>query len=298
MQRLLLIGCGDIARRLMPLLVGHYHLFALLRNRGEVTQWRAMGATPLIGDLDQPATLRRLAGVAEIVVHLAPPPNTGEVDRRTRHLLTALAHPGQRPPRQVIYISTSGIYGDCQGAVVSETRRPNPQTARARRRLDAETALRDFARRQRSCVSILRVPGIYASDRLPLERLQRQLPALHPDEDVYTNHIQADDLARVIIAALRHGRPNRCYNVADDSALKMGEYFDAVADHFDLTRPPRLTGSEIVFHLTPKQVSFLQESRRLDNTRSRHELRWKAHYPDILSGLNATTDDRNARRQA
>ena len=285
MRRLLLIGCGDIARRLMPLLVGRYHLFALLRHREEAAHWRAMGATPLIGDLDQPATLRRLAGVAEIVIHLAPPPNMGEVDQRTRHLLAALAQPGQRPPQQIVYISTSGVYGDCQGALVSETRRPNPQTARARRRLDAETVLRDFARRERTCVSILRVPGIYASDRLPLERLQRQLPALHPDEDVYTNHIHADDLARVIIATLRFGRPSRRYNVADNSALKMGEYFDAVADHFHLPRPPRLTRSEIESRLTPLQVSFLRESRRLDNTRLKHELHWQAHYPDVLAGL-------------
>lgn len=291
MQRLLLIGCGDIARRLMPLLVDRYHLFALLRHREEAGRWRAIGATPLIGDLDQPATLRRLAGVAEVVIHLAPPPNTGEVDRRTRNLLAALAQPGQRPPQQIIYISTSGIYGDCQGTVVSETRRPNPQTARARRRLDAEAALRDFARRQRSCVSILRVPGIYASDRLPLERLQRQLPALHPDEDVYTNHIHADDLAHVIVAALRHGRPNRCYNVADDSTLKMGEYFDAVADHFHLPRPPRLTRSEIESRLTPLQVSFLRESRRLDNTRAKRELHWEARYPDVWRGLQAVADE-------
>ena len=281
MQRLLLIGCGDIARRLMPLLVGRYHLLALLRHREESAGWRAMGATPLIGDLDQPATLRRLAGVAEIVIHLAPPPNTGEVDRRTRHLLAALAQPEQRPPRQIIYISTSGIYGDCHGAVVSETRRPNPQTARARRRLDAEAALRDFARRQRCCVSILRVPGIYASDRLPLERLQRHLPALHPDEDVYTNHIHADDLARLCALALWRARPGRVYNACDDSRQKMGEYFDVVADAFGLARPPRLPRIELAAAVSPMLLSFMSESRRLDNRRIKDELRVRLAHPRV-----------------
>ena len=287
MKKLLIVGCGDIARRLLPHLLGHYHVFALLRDAGQCAFWRDKGARPVVADLDQPRSLRRIAGLAEIVVHLAPPPTVADDrgDARTRGLLAALAR-GRSLPQRIVYISTSGVYGDCKGERIDETRRLRPATARARRRVDAERQLRAFGRRG-VVVSILRVPGIYAADRLPIERLQKGTPALCDADDVYTNHIHAEDLAMLTCAALRHGRSNRTYNATDDSEIKMGEYFDLVADQFGLPRSPRLSRQEAEQRLSPLQMSFMTESRRLRNERVKRELRAQLRYPQVADGVAA-----------
>ncbi|HSS46487.1 MAG TPA: NAD-dependent epimerase/dehydratase family protein, partial [Burkholderiales bacterium] len=194
---------------------------------------------------------------------------------------------GKILPHRLIYISTSGVYGHCGGETVPETRPLKPQTERARRRLDAERRVRDWGRRSGVRVSILRVPGIYAEDRLPLERLKSGTPALLPDQDAYTNHIHADDLARIVIAALRLGRPGRVYNTSDDSELKMGDYFDLVADRFGLPRPPRIPQAEAGQKLSETLLSFMQESRRLANRRMKRELKVKLHYPVVADGIAA-----------
>ena len=279
MKRILIIGCGDIALRVAPLLRSRYRLFGLVRNPERFEALRAAGIVPLWGDLDEARSLRHLHGLAHTVLHFAPPPGEGEHDTRTRHLLAALSH-GRRP-QNLVYISTSGVYGDCAGAVVPETHPLNAQNARAKRRADAENQIRIWARNNGVRASILRVPGIYAADRLPLQRLHQGTPAIVAAEDGYTNHIHADDLAHSVIAAMRHGRPNRVYHTVDDSRMKMGEYFDAVADAFALPHPPRITRAEAQNVLSPVLLSFMNESRRLTNTCMKQELKVTLRYPTV-----------------
>lgn len=273
-------------RRTLPRLVLRWHVLALVRSRDP--QLAALGITQIEGDLDQPDTLTRLAGISDAVIHSAPPPSQGSGDPRTRNLIAALQR-GKSLPRQLIYISTSGVYGDCGGAWVSETRAPAAQSARAARRIDAERRLRRFGRQAgRSCrVSILRAPGIYAADRLPLERLHKRLPLMLPAEDSHTNHIHAEDLGRACIAALARGRANRAYNINDDSTLAMGDWFDALADAFALPRAPRLPREEVRRAVPPMQWSFMSESRRLDNSRMKRELRLRLRYPTVAAGIAA-----------
>ncbi|MFT3666355.1 SDR family oxidoreductase [Piscinibacter sp.] len=285
---LLIVGCGDIGARVARLLRGRWRLLAITTGAGRIAELRAAGIVPLLADLDQPATLQRAAGLADAVLHLAPPPAQGQGDPRTAHLLAALARRGG--VRRIVYASTTGVYGDCGGARFDETRRVAPATGRARRRVDAEQRLRVFGRRTGTPVSILRVPGIYAADRPgghPRERLARGTPVLAAGEDVYTNHIHADDLARACVAALHRGRPQRVLHASDDSELKMGDYFDLAADLCGLPRPPRITRSEARERLSPLQLSFLGESRRLDNTRLKRELRVRLRHPSVESGLRA-----------
>lgn len=282
---MLIIGCGDVARRALPWLVKHYRVYAALRSDARHRELRAMGVTPLRADLDKPHTLKRLAGIGNLILHFAPPQETGRQDKRTRALLAALST-GKILPRRLVYISTSGVYGDCRGAWVSEERTLHPQTPRALRRADAEARLRRFGRARRVAVSILRAPGIYAGDRLPLARLERGLPLLQEAEDIYTNHIHADDLASMARCALARGRPGRIYNAADESALKMGEYFDLIADRLGLPRAPRLPRAEIVQRLTPAMLSFMGESRRLTNARIKRELGVRLEYPDVATALD------------
>ncbi|PTT80333.1 NAD(P)-dependent oxidoreductase [Pelomonas sp. HMWF004] len=283
--RLLIIGCGDVGLRVLKLLAGRWQVFALTSSPERAAALRAAGAVPLLGNLDEPATLARLAGLADWVLHLAPPALHGATDERTRHLLAALA---RRPPSALVYASTTGVYGDCAGAFVDETRPVNPGTDRARRRVHAEAQLRAFGRRHGVRVALLRIPGIYARDREgghPRKRLQRGTPVLRREDDVFTNHIHADDLARACLLALLRGLPQRAVNVCDDSQLQMGDYFDLAADLAGLPRPERITRAEAAERMSPMQLSFWSESRRLLNRRLKRELRVKLRYPTPREGL-------------
>lgn len=284
MRRLLIVGCGDVGSRLLPRLRKRYRLYVLTRSGERLRMLRAHGATPIAGDLDRADSLARLAGLADDVLHLAPPPGSGDTDARTANLIRSLEK-GSSLPQRFVYLSTSGVYGDCGGALVREHAALRPQSDRARRRVDAERRLRAWARRRGVRLSILRVPGIYAADRLPLQRLRAGTAALRPEEDVYTNHIHADDLAAIAQAALSRGRAGRIYNASDDSVLKMGEYFDLLADRSGLPRAPRLPRAEVEQRLSPAMLSFMGESRRLTNRRIKRELGVKLKYPEVASAL-------------
>ena len=338
MRRILIVGCGDIAMRVARLLYkgndGRCRLFGLVRHATRFDELRALGITPLLGDLDDAKSLRRVAGLADVVLHFAPPPtekfllhpplikgddstNSGAlgfppfakggqggfnvprkfdvpekpnlpekynlIDTRTRNLLAVLSQ--GILPRRLVYISTSGVYGDCGGAIISETHPLNAQTARAQRRIDAEQQIRSWATRNQVHASILRVPGIYAADRLPLDRLRTGTPAIVQEQDSYTNHIHADDLARIVLAALHKAKPNRIYHASDDSQLKMGDYFDAVADAHHLPRPPRLTRAAVERAVSLMLWTFMSESRRLTNTRMKRELKIRLRYPAVADAL-------------
>lgn len=282
MKRLLIIGCGDVARRTLPLLTARYRVFALVRNPAYCVALRELGVTPLLGDLDQPNSLMRLAGLAHAVLHFAPPPAQGKTDTRTRNLLRVLSQ--GTPPERLVYISTSGVYGDCQGAWIAETHPCCPATPRAQRRVDAEQRIRRWAMQQQVNASILRVPGIYAADRLPIARIQNATPTIDAAEDGYTNHIHADDLARIALAALRHGKPCRIYHASDDHPMKMGDYFDAVADAYALPHVPRISRAQALHILPASLLSFINESRRLDNHRLKTELHLTLRYPHLHLG--------------
>jgi nucleoside-diphosphate-sugar epimerase len=280
--RLLIVGCGDVGMRLLSLVRDRFRVFAVTSQPARHAELRAAGAIPVAADLDHPASLARLACLAPAIVHLAPPQSDGAEDRRTRNL-TAILPDGAT----LVYVSTTGVYGNCNGACFDETHPVNPQNPRARRRVDAERLLRGWARRAHGRLAILRVPGIYAADRLPLERLVKGTPALLPAEDVYTNHIHADDLARLIALALFRAAPGRVYHAVDDSDLLMGDYFDAVADTFELPRPPRLARAALKDAVSPMLYSFMSESRRLDNARMKAELGIRLRYPQVRDGLAA-----------
>jgi nucleoside-diphosphate-sugar epimerase len=285
-QRVLIIGCGDVGLRAAAALSRRMHVLALTSSPDRRAALRARGITPLIGNLDRQSTLRRLAGLADRVLHLAPPPSEGGDDPRTRTLLRALRL--RTPPAALVYGSTSGVYGDCGGAWVQETRAVQPATARARRRVAAEGEVRFFGRSAGVRSSILRIPGIYAPDReggTPRERLLRGTPVLTPEDDVYTNHIHADDLARACVAALWRGHAQRICHVNDDTQLKMGDYFDLAARLYGLPQPQRISRAEAQTRLSPMLLSFMSESRRLDNTRMKQELRLRLRYPGVREGL-------------
>lgn len=284
MQRLLVVGCGDIARRAMPHWLERYDVSVLVRAPEPALT--AAGVRLLIGDLDQFDTLVPLAGAADLLVHTVPPSETGTEDLRTRNLIAAFSRPqksGAMLPQRVVYISTSGVYGDCGGAHVDESRPVNPRTERARRRVDAETGLSRWCGERGIALVILRAPGIYAADRLPMAHLTRGVPVLAAEDDVYTNHVHADDLAQMLSCGLIRGEG--VYNASDDSEIKMGDYFDLVADRAGLRRPPRVPRSEAAGRIPAGLLSFMGESRRLVNRRVKAELGVRLRYPTVFDGV-------------
>jgi nucleoside-diphosphate-sugar epimerase len=283
---LLIVGCGDVGLRVVRALGGRLRVLALTSSPARCDALRAAGVRPIVGDLDDAASLGRLAGLAGAVLYLAPPPTTGASDPRLRALLAALSR--RSLPARVVYASTTGVYGDCRGDRVTETRPLNATTDRARRRVDAESHLRAWGRATGARVTTLRIPGIYAGDReggRPQDRVRRGTPLLAAPDDGYTNHIHADDLARACIAALWRGRPQRVVQVCDDSDMKTGDYYDLVADLSGLPRPPRVTRAQAGAQFSAAQWSFLNESRRLSNERMKRELRLVLRRPTIREGL-------------
>ena len=263
---------------------GRARLYGLTRRPDEVSKLRAHCILPIVADLDDYATLRRLAVAPFAVLHCAPPPSEGRDDPRTQKLVAALTR-ARIIPQRFVYISTSGVYGDCAGARVPETRPRRAQTPRGRRRVAAEDRLREWAGRNGVRLSLLRAPGIYSDARLPLDRIKQGTPVLLPSDDVFTNHIHADDLARAAVAAIFRGSHNRAYNVTDDAEMKMGSWFDTVADAFHLPRPPRVSWEEAEQRIAPMLLSFMSESRRLTNARAKRELRMRLAYPTPQSLL-------------
>jgi nucleoside-diphosphate-sugar epimerase len=267
-KRLLIAGLGDIARRALPQLERGFEVVPLGRRSGF--------------DLDRPESLR-LEG-AHALLHCAPPSAEGDADLRTANLLAALEKARILPSR-VVYVSTSGVYGDCDGARVDESRPCAPQTARAKRRVDAERRLAAWCTQHSAALVVLRAPGIYARERLPLERLRAGTPVLRAEDDVYTSHIHADDLARAVARALEPDAPAGFYNVADDSELLMADWMDLVAVRHGLPRPPRLPRVLVAARVSAEVYSFMCESRRLDNASLKRRLGVKLRYPTVHEGL-------------
>ncbi|MDZ4102826.1 MAG: SDR family oxidoreductase [Hydrogenophaga sp.] len=296
-ERVLIIGCGDVGQRAARELRSspRVRVLALTSSPERAPALRAQGITPLQGNLDQPQSLRRLAGLATRVLHLAPPPSGDladwRLDPRTRALTRALIQ--RSLPSTLVYGSTSGVYGDCQGRWVDESTPAKPLTPRAWRRVDAEAAVHWLGRATGVRTTVLRIPGIYAPDReggTPRERLRRGTPVLRAEDDVFTNHIHADDLARACVLAMWRGRPQRNVNVVDDTELKMGDYFDQAADLYGLPRPPRVARDVAGDQLPLMLLSFMSESRRLRNQRMKQELGLCLRYPTVAQGLMASPD--------
>lgn len=284
MNTLLIVGFGDIAKRTLPLLTKEFAVHALLRPERMSEAALYSDIRCIAGDLDDPTTLMSFAGRYTHIAHFAPPPRSGTVDPRTDNLLDALT---ARPhlPERLVYISTSGVYGDCAGAWIDERRAANPGSDRARRRKHAERSITAFGAAHNVRTVILRVPGIYAPDRLPLERLRKATPVLRVEDDVFTNHIHADDLAGIVATVLTHPAADGIYNACDDSALRMGDWFDLVADRAHLSRPPRIARAEAAARIPAPLLSFMSESRRLLNTRMKAHLGVKLNYPTVFDGV-------------
>ena len=283
-----IIGCGDIGRRVAALWQA-LPVTGLVSSAASAEHLQQAGMTPLQANLDDPASLKDLPLADALVYYFAPPPATGTTDPRMQHFLAAI-DPAHLPSR-IVYISTSGVYGDRGGEVVNEDTPPNPVVDRARRRYDAEQQLRRFGQKHGIPVVILRVGGIYGPGRLPIKRLRDRVPIIHEHLAPSTNRIHADDLAQICVAAGRRGRADAVYNVSDGTQSNMTEYFNTVADFLKLPRPPTIDWEEAEQSLSAGMLSYLKESRHMDNRRMLEELGVELQYPTLEAGLAAMVEE-------
>lgn len=287
MSGVLIVGCGDIGMRVARLeRAAGKAVTGVVRGEAKGAWLQAGGVTPLLADLDDPASLGGLPTAGAVVYYLAPPPGGGFSDPRARNFCAAIA-PDQLPAK-LVYVSTSGVYGDCGDDLVTEATPVNPQTSRARRRVDAEQTLLAWGKEWGVAVVILRVTGIYGPGRLPVARLAAGHPVLREEESPRTNRIHADDLARVCVAAAQQAGDGEIFNVSDGEGGTMSQYFFAVADALELPRPQAITLAEAKQVMNPLMLSYLSESRRMSNEKMLRHLGISLRYPTLAAGLAAT----------
>lgn len=284
----LILGCGYVGTRLAHRLMAAGHPVLGVTSRIETaTALSAASVSAIVGDLDRPDTLPELPTRDRDVHYLAPPPDHGDDDPR---LGVFLERASRALPRRIVYVSTSGVYGDCQGAWVDETAPARPDTDRARRRYAAEQRLQAWSHATGVGVVILRVGGIYGPGRLPVERLRKGgFKVICPEEAPFSNRIHADDLAQALMLAAERGRPGEIYNAADGHPTSMTDYFYRVADHFGLPRPPCVPLAEAGQHLSSAMLSFIKESRRMRVEKIQSELGLRFLYPELALGLNKSS---------
>jgi len=287
-NRVFIVGCGDIGRRVaQQWRQNGLSVTGLVRPNSSVQDLQQQDIRPLLLDLDKPPVDQspepELVLHQALVYYFAPPPKTGEQDTRMAHFLQLID--GRQPPARLVYLSTSGVYGDQEGRLIDEQTPPRPVAPRARRRYFAEQAVRQWGEAQQVPVITLRTGGIYGPGRLPLKRIRDQIPVIHEHLAPATNRIHADDLSLACVAAAQKGRAGRIYNISDGAQSNMTEYFNTIADYFGLPRPPAIDWNEAEKQLSPGMLSYLRESRQLDNRRMREELGVQLRYPDLLKGL-------------
>ena len=281
---ILIAGCGDIGCRVAKLwLAKRPDVYGLIRNDQHIGRLQGAGIRTLVADLDDPSSLKNLDIHQALIYYFAPPPNQGVIDTRISSFITAIQ---AMVPQRIIYISTSGVYGDCHGAWVTEDEAVKPSAERSRRRLDAEQKLESYCQRTDAELVILRVPGIYGCDRLPVARI-KQGRSVVKDHNAFTNRIHEDDLARICVAAGEKNTPATIYNVSDGQPGTMAQYFTETARALNLPLPPEISWQEAQRVMSPEMLSYLSESRRIDNSKMIEELGIKLLYPNLHAGLAA-----------
>ena len=275
-----IIGCGDIGRRLARL---HQNtpINGMVSTKASQKQCEQLSIKTLIVDLDSDISLSSYDFTDANIYYFVPPPPEGSQDTRLSLFLKQL----NAKPNRIVLISTTGVYGDSSGQWIDENTPINPQANRAIRRASAEEQLQYWAQDTSSDIMILRVPGIYAEDRLPLARLEKGLPIVNANEAGFTNRIHADDLAKACKAAMECTSTNHIINVCDGHPSTMTDYFNHVADYAQLARPKQISLKEAELTLSPGMVSYLKESRRIKNDKMLEILNIELTYPSLSHAL-------------
>jgi nucleoside-diphosphate-sugar epimerase len=281
----IIFGCGYLGRHVAD----HSQregrdLAGVVRTNSSVEVLRELGIDALQADLDS-EILPDLPLRDATLFYFIPPPKSGEIDSRVRRLISEFERQGN--PRKVVYLSTTGVYGDCKGEWVTEEHPVNPVADRAKRRWDAECCFQEWRTKTGRELVVLRVAGIYGPGKLPLKRLRSNLPLVRATESPWTNRIHIDDLVQVCAAAMDRGRDGDVYNVSDGTPGAMIDYFGLIAELAGLPAPPEISLAQAEEQLSDGMLSYMRESRKVDNSKMKEELGVTLIHPSMESGLPA-----------
>lgn len=287
MQAITIIGCGDIGKRVAErYLKQGSSVRGLVSSKASAQDLMQAQIEPVVADLDQNESLKKLEYQEHIVFYFAPPPSTGIEDTRMKDWLASIS--ADKLPNKLVLISTTAVYGDTGGDWITESSPTTSTTDRGSRRYDAEQRLSAWAKTHAVEFVILRVPGIYGPGRLPRQRLEKALPVLNESECGYTNRIHSDDLAMICQVAAEKAKSAEIYNVSDGHPDTMTNWFNQVADYLKLPRPPQISMQQAEQQMSVGMLSYLKESRRIDNSKLINELGINLNYDTIEKGIPAS----------
>ena len=288
-NKIAIVGCGDVGLRIAQRLrisgVAAQKILPIVRSEASQKQLLADFSETIRLDLDKEGQVAQslLSEISELY-YLVPPQKSGDYDLRSQQILKLLANHGTSL-RRIVLISTTGVYGDCQGEYVTEETPLNPTTPRSQRRADMEKQWLSFAKQQQCILSVLRVPGIYSFSRLPRKRLEAKAPIVDPEECGYTNRIHADDLAMICTNVMSKQTETDIYNATDGKPGKMSQYFIDVAEFLGLAKPQVMSFAEAEEIVTTEMMSYLRESRKISNKKLLATFKLKLIYTDYRVGM-------------
>lgn len=282
-----ILGCGEVGRRLVKalLLQGYSadNIIGFVKSSQSMELCAQLGVIGLRFNLDKLG--RDLSACNDSsVYYMVAPQKTGETDLRSEAVINHMSDRGIRP-KKVVLISTTGVYGDCNGEWVTELSETKPQTERGKRRLNSEQQWLHWGKLSNVPVVVLRVPGIYANSRLPRERIAQKIPVVRPEECGFTNRIHADDLALMCVAAMRKANAGEVFNATDGVPGKISEYLTEAAKVLGLESPPEISMDEGQSILSSGMLSYLSESRKISNDKILRILNFDLRYPDFREGI-------------
>jgi nucleoside-diphosphate-sugar epimerase len=282
-----IIGCGDIGFRVAKELIKQgYQVQATIHFEEGTVVPQSAGIRTIVANFDYQEDVPDFILHGQNVFYFMPPQGGGSSDYRMLNFCRKLST--DNCPSRLVYISTSGVYGDCGEELVTEETPVNPQTTRAKRRVSAENQLREQAEKLGFELIILRVTGIYGPGRLPISQLKKGHEVLRPEDAPRTNRFHSVDQVRICLAAMEMGEPGDIFNVCDGEESSMSHYFQSVAKLYDLPQPKQLSWAEAERVMNPLTFSFLKETRRMSNRKMLEKLEIELLYPTLEAGLPAS----------
>lgn len=291
MKKIFIVGCGYIGERIARAYSATGDdVTCMVRSPEHGAQLQSAGFTTLISGLDDKSAIAPLDLTGRVLFYLVPPPGGGIIDSRARNFIDIALQSAS--PDKIVYMSATSVYGEIDGRVVTEETVPHPDSAMGKRRLDAETAFRDYGKAAGVPVVVLRVSGIYGPGRLPLMQISQGHPLLNEDEAGPSNRIHADDLTAVSVAAAELGFDGDVFNVSDGNPSSMTSYFNACADALNLPHQPQVPLSEARLVMSPLMYSYVSQSRVIDNKKMLERLNIQLGYSSLEEGLAASVPGR------
>jgi nucleoside-diphosphate-sugar epimerase len=279
-MRVLIVGCGYTGCAVGTALAkaGH-HVAGMRRKASAETLLKSLGIQPIIADATVASDWRRLTPDYDWVINTVSSGGGTASDYRQIYLQTArnlMDWLVPNPPGKLIYTSSTGVYGQNNGELVTEDSPTNPEAETAQVLVETERLLL-----QAIPSIVLRVAGIYGPGRgYWLKQFLNGDARLEDKGDRYLNMVHQDDVAGALIASCENGQPGEVYNVVDDEPVQQVALFQWLAAHFGKPMPAQ---AELPSPTRKRGVT----NKRVSNAKLKRELHYRFKYPSFREAVRA-----------